>query len=99
MKKFRTYQLAVQFYKLGRSINLPRHLKDQFLRASSSIVLNLAEGSAKSSQADRRKFYEISLASTKECQAILELESNEELSRLLDTLAAHSYRLVQSLKS
>ena len=36
-------------------------LKDQFKRAASSIVLNLAEGSAKPTAKDRKKFYYISL--------------------------------------
>ena len=98
MKNFRTYQLAVKFYKKGSSHNFPRHLKEQFLKASSSIVLNLAEGSAKDSRSDRKKFYEIALASLKECQGILDLENDEKLSELLDQLAASAYCLVRSLK-
>ncbi len=41
-------------------------MKNQFQRAMLSIVLNLAEGSAKSSHKERRKFYEISLGSLRE---------------------------------
>ena len=42
---FDTYNLAVNFYKLGTKLIMPAHLKSQFERASSSIVLNIAEGS------------------------------------------------------
>jgi four helix bundle protein len=42
-KNFRTYQLAVEFYRSAKTLQLPRHLKDQLNRASSSVVLNLAE--------------------------------------------------------
>ena len=40
---FRSYQLAVEFYRLTRALHLPGGLSDQFRRASSSIALNLAE--------------------------------------------------------
>jgi len=43
---------------------------DQWLRASQSIPLNIAEGSGKSTQADRRKFFEIACGSSLECAAI-----------------------------
>ena len=43
MKNFRSYQIAVKFYRLVETVRLKSHLKDQLRRASSSIVLNLAE--------------------------------------------------------
>jgi four helix bundle protein len=98
MKDFRSYQLAVSFYRQCRSYNLPHYLKIQLLRAASSIALNLAEGSAKKSLADRRRFYRIAFASLRECQAILQLEPNQTLSLSADTLAAHTYRLIKSLE-
>ena len=63
MQKFKTYQLAINFYRNSRNLNLREPLKNQFHRASLSIVLNLAEGSAKPTAKDRRKFYRISLGS------------------------------------
>ena len=60
MKKFKTYHLASQFYHKSNSLCLRGPIKNQFQRASLSIVLNLAEGSAKSSHKERKKFYEIS---------------------------------------
>ena len=61
IQKFKTYHLATQFYHKSNSLSLRDPIKNQLLRAILSIVLNLAEGSAKSSYKERRKFYEISL--------------------------------------
>ncbi len=46
MKNFKTYQLSVSLYKACTALRLPSHLKNQLLRASSSIPLNLADGGA-----------------------------------------------------
>ena len=99
LETFRSYQLAVQFYQLTKTQKAPRHLKGQLLRASSSIALNLSEGSAKRSRADRRRFYEIALASTRECEALVELllPQSAPLLELLDKLARHNVKLVKAL--
>lgn len=55
------------------SARVPSYLRDQLLRASSSVVLNIAEGSAKPTFADRRKFYAIALGSLRESMAALEI--------------------------
>lgn len=48
-------------------------LADQMRRASSSIVLNFAEGCGKSSARDRRKFFHIARGSAYEVAAILDV--------------------------
>ena len=53
LKNFRTYHLAVQLYHACEKVQARSHLKDQLLRASLSIVLNLSEGSAKPTEKDR----------------------------------------------
>jgi len=99
MKNFRTYNLSVAFYRSATAVPLPRHLGDQFKRAASSIVLNLAEGWGKQTNADQKRFYEIALGSLRESQAILEIapiKNHQELLLLADKLAAHLYRLILS---
>lgn len=98
IKNFRSYDLAVQFYKKCKDFKLPQHLKSQLVRAASSIVLNLAEGSAKPTFKDRRRYYFISLASVRECQSILDISNNfdPDLFVLADTLGAHVYKLCYS---
>ena len=58
-------------------MQLSGHLKDQLLRASSSIALNLAEGSGRFGIKDQKRFFHIAFGSLRECQAILDLEFNE----------------------
>ena len=50
-------------------------LKDQLLRASSSVVLNIAEGFGSSSRGVKRRHYEIARGSAVECIAVLDLAS------------------------
>jgi four helix bundle protein len=47
MKAFRTMDLSVEFYELSEKSELKGNLRDQLLRAASSIALNLPEGNAK----------------------------------------------------
>ena len=99
-ENFRTYKLAVQFYRIATSLKLPKHLSDQLARASSSVALNLAEGAGRETRADQRRFFTIAFGSLRECQAILDLasSSNAEALQLADMLAAHTYRLIQGCR-
>jgi four helix bundle protein len=85
---------------MALGLRAPHHLKDQLRRAASSIALNLSEGSAKDSRADRRRFYFIALGSVRECEAIIELlrPDSDYLALDADKLARHVYKLCQSLK-
>jgi len=98
MKKFRTYDLAVQFYRIASSLKLPRHLRDQLQRASSSIVLNLAEGRGKRTLKDQLKFFYIAMGSLRECQAILELAGLEssEAWNSVDKTGGHLFKLIKN---
>ena len=96
MKKFKTYQLANQFYRESNNLSLRGPIKNQFQRACLSIVLNLAEGSAKSSHKERRKFYEISLGSLREVQAMLTLVNHQKLIKEADKLGAFLYKLCKN---
>ena len=78
LDNFKTFQLAVDYYQACKALKLPTHLKDQMLRASARIALNAAEGSAKRTLQDQRRYYFISLGSLRETQAILALERIED---------------------
>ena len=98
MNNFRTYNLAVEFYRLSSALEIDSHLKMQLSRASSSIALNLAEGAGRLSNKDRARFYQIAFGSLRECQAIIDLSliNIPELVQKADCLAAHIYRLIKS---
>ncbi len=98
MKNFKTYQIAVQFYHQTATLEVAGHLRDQLQRASSSIVLNLAEGAGRFSIGDKRRFYKIAFGSLRECQAIFEIANLTQGAEwdCLDRLAAHLYKLIQA---
>ena len=50
-----------------------RPARDQLIRASQSIPLNIAEGYGKASAADRGRFLQIANGSARECGAILDI--------------------------
>jgi len=82
-QKLAVYNKAKQFHISCKlvlsSIKVDRYVKDQLGRASYSIVLNIAEGSAKSSNADRRNYFTISRGSVFECVAVLDILHEEGL--------------------
>lgn len=98
MKTFRTLDLAVEFYSLVENLKLARHLKDQLLRASSSIPLNLAEGNAKFSYKDKKRIYQIAMGSLREAQTILKLAkiTDPKIIQKADHLGASIYKLLKS---
>src|SRR5690606_28908583 len=97
MSTFRTYDLAVKFYRAAAVVKLPAHLKSQMLRAASSVPLNLTEGAARGSFADRVRFYRIAYASFRESMAVLDLvdvKTTADFVDLADYLGACLYKLV-----
>ena len=75
-QKLLVYQKAKEFNKnifsLIKSRNFDNTTIHQLRRASFSIMLNIAEGSARFSNKDRRHFMVIARGSAFECVAILE---------------------------
>ncbi|MCM2322459.1 MAG: four helix bundle protein [Oligoflexia bacterium] len=98
LSQFRTYQLAVQFHGLCRQASMPAYLKNQLLRASSSVALNLAEGSGKPTLREQHRFYSIAMGSLRECQAALELAPTRlpQLISLADSLGGSLYKLCRA---
>lgn len=96
MQNFRTYQLALQFHKECRSLRVKGAIRDQLERALLSIPLNLAEGSAKPTAKDRKRFYYIALGSLREVQTILSLMGSDTQMKMADILGAHLYKLCRA---
>ncbi len=74
-EKLDVYRIAIGyvawvFEKSERLNGVHRHARNQWLRTSQSIPLNIAEGNGKSTGADRRRYFEIARGSALECAAI-----------------------------
>lgn len=101
------YRAAIEYvgwaYRLcGRLNGQHRHAKDQLLRASQAIPLNIAEGNGKATDGDRRRFFEIARGSALECGAVqdvlevcgaLSSQENADAKKLLDRIVAMLTRL------
>jgi four helix bundle protein len=69
------YRVALEFQALASGL-VPKglaSLRDQLERASVSVILNVAEGAGRRSQADKRRFYSIARGSAMECAAVLDV--------------------------
>ena len=70
------YRVALELHQ-ALAAALPRRctreLRDQLVRASTSIVLNIAEGAGRTSHPDKQRFYEIAKGSATESAAVLDL--------------------------
>ena len=77
-EKLTVYQKSIEFVAFVAAL-LPRlqslfsSLRDQLLRSSQSVALNIAEGNGKRSLADRRRFFEIARGSAMESAAALDV--------------------------
>ena len=80
-EKLDVYKKAKVFNSgLREFINITRldsSTKNQLRRAAFSVVLNLAEGSGRFTNPDRRNFYIIARSSVFECIAILDILKDE----------------------
>jgi four helix bundle protein len=77
-EKLDVYRTSLEFVRFVSEITkeLPaahRNAREQLIRASQSIPLNIAEGNGKRFAAERRRFLEIARGSAMECAAILDV--------------------------
>ncbi|HDQ45215.1 MAG TPA: four helix bundle protein [bacterium] len=91
-------------YRFCEDLKGHRNAKDQLLRASQAIPLNIAEGNGKATDGDRRRYFEIARGSVPECGAIqdilqtcdaLSAEENTKRKALLDRIVAMLTKLGQ----
>jgi four helix bundle protein len=101
IRNFQAYDLAVALHRKVLTIEVRHSLKDQLIRASESVVLNLAEGSGKPTTRDKARFYAIAFGSIREIQAVFDLMSIQEAQTidLVDHLAACVYKLAYNRRS
>ena len=75
----KTKVFTYQVINLINENNFDRIINDQLKRASLSIMLNIAEGSSRFSNKDRRNFLVIARGSAFECLAIFEFLMDNNL--------------------
>ena len=75
LESFDVYCVALDACRVSVPIStaLTASLRDQLVRASSSAVLNVAEGFGSFSRGVKRRHYEIARGSATECVAVLDL--------------------------
>ena len=74
-EKLDVYRVSINYVawvyqKVTKLSGINRPARDQWIRASQSIPLNVAEGNGKTTKADRRRYFEIARGSALECAAI-----------------------------
>ena len=100
-EKLDVYRAAIEYvgwaYRLCEDLKGHRNAKDQLLRASQAIPLNIAEGNGKGTGGDRRRYFEIARGSALECGAVQDVlqvcgavsaEENEKAKALLVRIVA-----------
>lgn len=95
---FRTLDLAVEFHDEVAALNVQGHLRDQIVRAASSIALNLTEGNAKFSAKEKRRYYQVAYGSLKECETALRMLKikDQPINQTANHLGGALYKLVRS---
>ena len=82
---------ANQYEKL----KLKNPVKDQLMRASLSVALNITEGSGRLTPRDQRKFYGIAMGLLRESQTLVKIIGNDNLIRRYDHLGRLLYGLLR----
>ena len=92
-EKLDVYQASIEFFAVVLKIRdeVPRghgDLLDQFLRASMSIPLNIAEAVGKNSKPDMKRFLAIARGSSMECAAIVDVGLKLQIIQIKDAQQA-----------
>jgi four helix bundle protein len=85
--------------------NLDKSLKGQLKRASTSITLNISEGSSRFSPADRKNYFVVARGSAFECSAALDSievslkQSFPEIKFLLEEVSKILFKMISNLNT
>jgi four helix bundle protein len=93
MKKFRSLNTAIKLYHEIKALKLKGEVRSQIERAALSTCLNLSEGSAKFTQKERSRFFNIAYASNKEVITLLLIINQVNLYQCADKLGGMLYML------
>ena len=105
MAKFIVYEKARECNKtiagFIQTDKIDKYKKDQLLRASNSIVLNIAEGNGRHTERDRRNYFINARASAKEVLAVFDLLEDEDTleKRICDKFRALVVELIKILST
>lgn len=82
-EKLKVYRTAIEFvaWLAERNVTAAASgpLRDQLIRASTSVALNIAEGNGKRTPRDRCRYFDISRGSALECAACLDILAVQRL--------------------
>ena len=105
-KAYNTNLIVYRLLKKNKNIEF--YARNQFSRACLSIVLNIAEGSAKYSDKDRKNFFIIARGSAFECSSLICLlyeegeidqASKEKLYNSFEEISKILYVMIRNLES
>ncbi len=104
----KAFELNRRIYRIIKEKNnLPSYLKSQLGRACLSVVLNIAKGSGKYTDRDRKNFLAIARGSTFESASILqfliaekELSENEQMGLIsgFDEVSRMLFKMIKNLQ-
>jgi four helix bundle protein len=103
-KKAKQYNQTVTKFLQERKVDITTN--DQLRRASFSIMLNIAEGSGRFTNPDKRNFYVIARGSTFECVAIFDYLKDlniiddigfQQFYTILEEISKMLYSLIKTL--
>ena len=88
--RFRAYNEALAIARMVRSLAITESLRDQLLRATESVVLNLAEGACDATRIQKTRYFGISRASLWEAGAAIDLVAltGENVQPIAEAIAA-----------
>ena len=91
-EKLRVYHVALELQVMANTLvpSIHRVVRDQFERASLSVVLNLAEGCGRVSRRQKRYHYGVARGSATECAALTDVLRLRRLAPAADCFRARS---------